>query len=268
MVFIILLICGLAAGILAGLFGVGGGILFTPVLYFLFNAVNAADPIPWTIGTSLFCTFTAASSSTLQQKNQQNLFFRDGLKTGFFGIFGVYAGKEIVTSSYYTDDVFVSFFAIILVLVGVLFYRKGSSAVTLQKRASKEMGTLKAGLAGGLGGMVASLAGVGGGVVMVPLLNLGYRFPVIKAVSISSLAIVIISLSGWVQFAFLSGPQTGITLYTLGYVDFGTGLPLIAGALAGGMFGVKIGHSVSVYALQIGFSLLLLIIAILMFWNL
>ncbi|MEX0905468.1 MAG: sulfite exporter TauE/SafE family protein [Balneolaceae bacterium] len=267
MIFIVLILCGLLAGILAGIFGVGGGILFTPVLFFLFSTLGASDPVSWTIGTSLFCTFTAAFSSTVQQKNQKNIYWRDGVKVGLFGAVGVYAGKQIVTSQYYTEDVFVTFFAIILVLVGVLFYRKGRSTVTLQKKA-KKMGIVKSGIAGGIGGIIAALAGVGGGVVMVPFLNLGYRLPIIKAVSISSFAIVIISLSGWMQFAFLSETQTGITSYTIGYVDFGTGLPLIAGALGGGMLGAKFGHSIPRHMLQIGFSILLALVAGLMIYNL
>lgn len=266
MLFILLLLCGLTAGILAGLFGVGGGILFTPVLFFLFNTAGLEDPVSWSIGTSLFCTFTASVSSTIQQKNQKNLYWKEGLRVGFFGMFGVFAGKQLVTSAYYTEDIFVSFFAVILILVGVLFYRKGRNAVTLQVKA-KKMGVFKAGAAGGIGGIVAALAGVGGGVVLVPFLNLGYRIPIIKAVSISSFAIIIISLSGWLQFAFFTEAQAGITSYTIGNVDFGTGFPLIAGAMAGGILGAKFGHTIPRNILQIGFSLLLALVAMLMIWN-
>lgn len=267
MTFLILVLCGIFAGFLAGVFGVGGGILFTPLLFFLFTSMGASEPVSWTIGTSLFCTFIAAISSSFQQNNQENIYWKEGVKVGLFGAFGVYVGKQVVTSPYYTEDIFVTFFAMILCVVGVLFYRKGRSTLTLQTKA-KPFGILKAGAAGGLGGCVAALAGVGGGVVLVPILNLLYRLPMKKAVSISSLAIVIISLSGWSQFAFLSDVQNGYTGFTVGYVDFGTSFPLIAGALGGGVLGAKFGHSVPRYVLQFGFSILLASVAFLMIWNL
>jgi uncharacterized membrane protein YfcA len=115
-----------------------------------------------------------------------------------------------------------------------------------------------------LGGIVASLAGVGGGIVLVPIMNLVYKLKLSKAVSISSLAIVLISLSGWLQFAFFSGSREGLTQVTLGYVDFGSGLPLIIGAFAGGFLGVRINHSLDQQYVQLGFSFLILIIAAMM----
>lgn len=264
--FFILIACGILAGLLAGAFGVGGGILFTPILFFLFNTAGVQEPVSWSIGTSLFCTFIASISSTLQQRNQKNIYWREGLQVGLFGFVGVYFGKLVVTSPYYTEDVFVSFFAMVLALVGIMFYRKGRSDITLQKKANK-LTLFKLGFAGGGGGLVAALAGVGGGVVLVPALNLGYRIHILKAVSISSFAIIIISLSGWLQFALLSGMHSGISSYTLGFVDFGTSLPLIMGAFVGGIAGAKTGNKIPRSYLQIGFSLLLGAVAFLMIWN-
>lgn len=263
---ILLLILGVVAGITAGFFGVGGGLLFSPILFTLFNSLGVESPVAWAIGTSLFCTFTASLSSTIQQHKNQNTYWREGILTGCFGVVGVFLGKQIATSPYYTNDVFVSFFIILLIFVAILFYRKSRSAVTLQVTAEK-MGLLKISNAGGLGGMVASLAGVGGGVVLVPIMNLWYRMPLARTVSISSLAIVIISFSGWVQYAFLADAPGGLSPYTLGYVDFGTGFPLIVGAFFGGFAGVKLNESVSTSKVQGGFSLLVIIVAITLIYN-
>lgn len=266
MIFLILILCGVVAGLLAGIFGVGGGILFTPILFFMFNTTGVEDPVSFSIGTSLLCTFIASLSSTIQQNNQKNIYWREGVLVGLFGFVGVYFGKIIATSQYYTEDVFVAFFAIILTLVGMMFYRKSRSDVTLQKKA-KKLTFMKSALAGGGGGFVAALAGVGGGVVLVPMMNLGYRIHILKSVSISSFAIVIISLSGWLQFAFMSGKHSGISSYSMGYVDFGTSIPLILGAFIGGMIGAKTGSKISRSYLQIGFSILLGGVAFLMIWN-
>ncbi|MDX1642537.1 MAG: sulfite exporter TauE/SafE family protein, partial [Balneolaceae bacterium] len=104
----------------------------------------------------------------------------------------------------------------------------------------------------------------GGGIVLVPVMNLFYSLRLSKAVSISSLAIVFISLSGWIQFALLSEQPAGITKYVIGYVDFGTALPLIFGAFFGGLAGVRLGTLVKQNILQIAFSILILMIAAMM----
>ncbi len=265
--FILLFILGVVAGIIAGFFGVGGGLLFSPILFFLFTSMGVASPVSWTVASALFCTFIAATSSSIQQNKHRNAYWKEGITIGLFGSLGVYLGKMLVTSSYYTEDVFVSLFILLLIFVSILFYRRSKSNVTLQVKAGKT-GFLKQFGAGGFGGFVAALAGVGGGVVLVPVMNLGYRMSIGKAVSISSLAIVLISLSGWLQYAFLSSAPEGITPYTIGFVDFGTSLPLVIGAFAGGFIGVKLNKKVSSSRVQLGFSILVIIIALSMAWNL
>lgn len=262
MLFFLLLLCGLFAGAIAGLFGVGGGILFTPILYYLFVTSELADPSIWAIATSLFCTFIASSGSTIQQGLQKNSFLREGVVVGVTGTAGVYFGKKFVLSDLFTEELFVILFSLILFMVAILFYRrsrvKKSEPVT---EFEGEMSVKKSVGAGVSGGLVASIAGVGGGIVLVPIMNLIYRMKLSKAISISSLAIVLISFSGWFQYAFLSDQQSGLTAYTVGYVDFGTAFPLILGAFAGGFVGVKAGLHISGRVTQILFSILILIIA-------
>lgn len=263
MLFLILVLGGVTAGILAGLFGIGGGILFTPILFLVFTSSGLENPTPWTIATALFCTFIASISSSIQQKNAKNFYWKEGLLVGILGSVGVYFGKLIVTSPYYTKDVFVSLFSLLLIVVAILFYRRSRSDLILQI-THHTFGVVKAGIAGVLGGITAALAGVGGGIVLVPIMNLVYKLRLSKAVSISSLAIVMISLSGWLQFALLSGSPVGLTEFTIGFVDFGSGLPLIMGAFGGGFVGVRIGHSLDQKYVQIGFSILILVIATMM----
>jgi len=90
---ILLIILGVLAGLMAGFFGVGGGLLFSPILFFLFTSLEVASPVSWTVGTALFCTFIAASSSTIQQRSHQNMFWKEGITIGVFGAFGIYLGK-------------------------------------------------------------------------------------------------------------------------------------------------------------------------------
>lgn len=263
LILLALVLIGVFTGALAGIFGIGGGILFTPVLFFIFGTAGVSDPVEWTIGTSLFCTFVAASASTFQQIKENNIYPADGLKVGIFGTAGVYAGKLVSTSRFYTEEIFAILFALLLMAVSYLFYKRGKSRATSD--STSQVAGLKKSVSAGLGGgFVAALAGVGGGVVIVPVLNLWYKIDIARAVSISSLAVLLISLSGWLQFAIFSDSSSGATSYTAGFVDFGSGLPLVVGALMGGLAGVKLSVKMPQGKRQIAFSFLAMIVAILM----
>lgn len=255
MTFIILLLLGILAGIIAGLFGLGGGILFTPILFVLFKDAGIEDPVVLTIGTSLFCTFIASIGSSIRQYNQKNFYWSEGLKVGLLGAAGVTMGKWVITSSYYSQKEFVLFFSVLLFYVAYMFFRKGRANGSDMEIINARVSLKESAVSGGLGGFVAALAGIGGGGVMVPLLNLFYKQAFKKAVSISSLAIVFISLSGWLQLA-MQESGGALTTYVIGLVDFGAALPLAAGGLAGGFAGAFLNQKISRRYLQVSFALL------------
>ncbi|MFH5886040.1 sulfite exporter TauE/SafE family protein [Halalkalibaculum sp. DA3122] len=260
--FLILLLIGLAAGVLAGLFGIGGGVLFTPILFLLFKEAGMSQLVLWTIGTSLFCTFIAAAGSSIRQYRQDNFFGNEGLRVGLLGAAGVWAGKQVATAAFYTEQVFAIFFSLLFLYVAYRFVKRGRNSAR-EARAPRCLITLKeAGITGGAGGFVAALAGIGGGSVMVPIMNLYYRIPIQKAVSVSSLAIVFISLSGWLQLAFYPAGGSSLSGYALGVVDLGAALPLSIGGLTGGFLGAFINLKVNRQYLQYGFALLALIIVV------
>lgn len=267
MIIFILIIGGILTGTIAGLFGVGGGILFTPILFYLFTSLGIMEPAVWAIGTSLLCTFLASLSSSIQQINEKNIFLKEGIIVGLIGTIGIYFGKQIVMSEWFTNEIFVFMFALLLIVISYLFIRK--SQISNRKiHVDRDLTFMESSGTGFAGGFMASLAGIGGGVVMVPILNLTFKLELSKSISISSLAIVFISLSGWLQYSLFGGNPVGATQYTLGYVDFGTALPLLMGAFIGGFLGVKVGVSISDKITNILFAILLLSISIFMLLSL
>lgn len=259
--YLILLALGLVAGIVAGLFGLGGGILFTPILFIVFNNAGIENPVVLTIGTSLFCTFIAAIGSSIRQYNQHNFYWPEGLKVGLLGALGVTLGKWVITSSYYSQKSFVIFFSLLLLYVSYIFIRRGRSDFGDMIVDSGPVLWKESIMTGGLGGFVAALAGIGGGGVMVPMLNLYYKKAFKKAVSISSLAIVFISLSGWLQLALAPG-DGALTSWHWGYVDFGAALPMAAGGMGGGFLGAYLNLKINRKYLQFAFAVLAIVMAV------
>lgn len=257
----ILLILGIVAGIVAGLFGLGGGLLFTPILFVVFSNAGIQDPVVLAIGTSLVCIFVTASGSSIRQYKQDNFYWKEGLKVGILGAIGVTLGKLVITSPYYNKQEFVIAFSLLLLYVAFMFYRRGSqqaSTLTVDEQAVSWNQSL---VTGGLGGFVAALVGIGGGGVMVPLMNLFYKKDFAKSVSISSFAIVLISFSGWMQLAFSATGVDTLTQFHLGYVDFGAAFPLATGGLFGGFLGALLNLKINRRYLQYAFSVLAIIMA-------
>ncbi len=265
--FLVLLVIGLAAGLIAGLMGVGGGIIFTPVLYFLFDEAGVQNPVLWTIASGLFCTFVAAGGSAIRQYVQNNFYLREGLILGFLGVIGITIGKLVLTSAFYDREQFVVFFSLMLLYASFMMFRRGNDQKLEEDRDYKNMGLKESLVTGGIGGFVASLAGVGGGGIMVPIMNLFYKQPFRKAVSVSQLAMVIMVFSGWFQLGIMDVSTTGISDYTFGYVDFGAALPMSIGGLVGGFGGALLNQRINRKFLQWGFSLLAVVMASRLLWS-
>lgn len=268
-----LLIIGLFAGLLSGLLGIGGGTIFTPVLFYLFDRHGVANPELWTIGTSLFCTFAASTGGTIRHIQQHSSFMRESLLVGTFGIVGTTAGKYIATSSWFSKEEFLLLISIVFLYTGFNFIRKSLA----QKSAAEGMGHIdrditpaRASSIGGAGGFVAALSGLGGGVLMVPIMNMGYKFSLRKSVSVSEFAIVLISLAGFIQFGLRSPLKDlpsidnvvlSVSSYTVGYIDFGVCLPLVIGAFIGAGFGVRLHDKINTKYIKMIFGVLVILVA-------
>lgn len=274
---LILLIIGLLAGILSGLLGIGGGTLFTPVLFYIFDRHGVANPELWTIGTSLFCTFAASSGGTIKHIRQRSAFVKESLYVGAFGIIGTTVGKLIATSEWFSTSEFLLLIGVVFIYTGINFVSK---SITEKGRtdlvyADKTVRKRDAGVIGGAGGFIAALSGLGGGVLMVPIMNMGFKYTLRKAVSISEFAIVLISLAGFMQF-LLRSPLLDIEVvnyitfsqYTVGYVDFGASLPLVIGAFLGAGLGVQLHDKINTRYIKRIFGILVLVVAARMLWEL
>ena len=236
--------------------GIGGGIVFTPVLYFMFDHAGIENPVQWSVASGLLCTFVTASSSSVRQVLNNNIYVKESILLGVFGGVGITLGKLVLTSGYYNREQFAVVFSLLLFYVAFMMFRKGKSKVE-ELTADEAILNVKAALlSGGIGGFVASLAGIGGGGIKVSIMNIGFKIPFIKAVSISHLGMTIMIAIGLIQFALNEVSTPGISNYTMGYIDFGAALPLVIGGLFGAYAGAYLNPKLPRKILQWGFALL------------
>lgn len=264
---IVLIAIGLAAGMIAGLLGIGGGLIFTPVLFLLFLDAGVEQPVQWSVASGLLCTLVTAVSSTFRQIIQSNVYWKEGIGLGITGSLGITLGKQILTSSFYDREAFVIFFSAVLFYVAFMMFQRGRDRQKESEREFSPLGIKELLITGGFGGMIAALAGVGGGGVMVPVMNLYFKQPFLKTVSVSHLGMTVLVSTGVLQLALAENQSAGITDLTLGYVDAGAALPLVGGGLVGAYAGAWLTHKINRRYLQWGFTLLAIVMAARLIWS-
>lgn len=108
---------GLAAGVLSGMFGVGGGILFVPTLVFALDQTQLSAQ-----ATSLAAMIPVVAVGAWRQHRYGNVRWRPAVVVGVLSIPGVLAGTAIATSL--SDEVLRKLFASLLVLVALQLVRQ------------------------------------------------------------------------------------------------------------------------------------------------
>lgn len=266
----LLLLAGAVGGFVAGLVGVGGGIIFGPVLFFFFQSQGIEDPVltPLTLGSSLLCTFFAGLSGALAQRRKDAVDWKTaGISGGFATIVVTVLTLFVTTKPWYSKEEFqVALSAILIaVVVRTLIKSENENDNTLSTEGARRgIGFLA--LIGGGAGAVAASAGVGGGVIMVPAFNGLVRLPLMVAAGTSSAAIVLIAFVGVLMYAIL-GAHADVPEMASGYVDYQSALLLGVPAMITAKVGVSVAHRINVKWVRYSFAVFAGAVAIRLIWG-
>lgn len=258
---VICLLVGALVGFLAGLFGIGGGLVIVPVLVYLLPMMGVPEPLLMStaLGTS-FATIVITGFSSAQRHHKLGNIVWEAVKilapvimiTVF--ISGLFIGKL-------DRDIAAKLFACLVVYLAVKMVISIKPKVT----ESTETLTTKSSIIGGiLIGMASSAAGIGGGGFIVPFLN-SRGIDMKKAIGSSAFCGMLLGLSGMLSFMVSGWDNPAMPDYSLGYIY----LPAVFGITATSFFTSKLGATATaklpVSMLKKGFALLLIAIAIDMF---
>jgi uncharacterized membrane protein YfcA len=209
-----LMATGISAGILAGLLGVGGGIVIVPVLFFLFQSfgVSAESAMVIATATSLATIVPTSISSIRSHHKKGNVDF-ELLKRWFaFIVVGTLSGSWLVTRA--DGKWLAALFGVIATLSALnMLFRTGKTALFQQlprKTGQAAMGALI--------GFFSAMVGIGGGTLSVPLLTL-YNYPVHKAVGTAAAIGLIISLPGAITLLLIGNTPSDAPVGTFGLVN-------------------------------------------------
>jgi uncharacterized membrane protein YfcA len=255
---LLLLLAGLITGFLAGFFGIGGGILLVPVLLAYFQAIGVSSLVAThlTFGTSLFITFFTAISSAAEYTRNGHVHWKGVLWLGPASVAGAWIGSGIAGGL--DGRLLQQIFAVVVMVAAVRMLTEQR----LHKQKAGMRDSAPALLAtGGVVGIVAPLAGVGGGVVSIPLMYSLLHFPLKKALGTSSATIVITALAASIGYVVRGYGNSLLPEYTLGYVAYLSAIPLVAGSIPMARVGARAAHHSNVTRLRRFFAVLLLVVA-------
>ncbi len=211
-----LALTGVFAGVLAGLLGVGGGIVIVPVLFFLFQGfgVSSSSAMLVATATSLATIILTSISSIYSHHQKGNVDFGLLRRWGGFVFFGVLLGSFTVTrvEGFWLTGLFGAIAT--LSAVNMLF-RTQKSAVF--KHLPGKIGQR---LMGSIIGFLSAMVGIGGGTLSVPLLTL-CNYPAHKAVGTAAAIGLLIALPSALTLLLFGTTPEDSPIGTYGLVNLG-----------------------------------------------
>lgn len=264
---VILLGAGAFGGFVAGLVGVGGGIIFAPVLFYFFQGAGITGPAvaPLTVGTSLLSITVASSISAWQHHRKRAVDWSIAIRVGLLSFAVLFLVVRLITTQpWYDDRAFQLVFGTLLLLVSarMSFYRHDNRAEVDGGAGSSDpvSGPMLAGIGSAAGG-IAALAGVGGGVILVPSYHQLLGRPMPLSVGTSSATIILISSLGVLTYGWSNSGLVELD-FVFGYVDVASGLLLALPTLLTARLGALAAHRIDRLLLRRTFAVFAVIVAL------
>lgn len=247
---------GILTGTASGLFGVGGGFLMTPVQFWLYTSGGMDSTLATRLafGTSLAVIIPTMVSGALAHHTRGAVNWQAVVPIGSAAVFGGIAGGTLATSL--PGIVLRTIFALLIIVMAARMIWHIQSCTVCDPRGSTGIYIL----IGFFIGFISGLAGIGGGVLLVPVLVILLGYPMHSAVGTSS-ACLIFSSTGAVAAYVINGfGVAGLSPYSIGYVDLVTFAILAVTTIPLARFGVRCAHMWSGRHLQTVFAGLLILI--------
>ncbi|SCY83216.1 sulfite exporter TauE/SafE family protein [Desulfoluna spongiiphila] len=253
--FMIYAVVGAIAGVLAGLLGIGGGLVIVPMLVFSFTLQHIPQELMMhlALGTSL-ASIIFTSVSSFRAHHKRGAVRWDVFKRITPGILvGTFAGSCVASRlpTHILKGIFVAF----------LYYVATQMILGKKPAATRQVpGTTGIFGAGGVIGSFSSLVGIGGGTLSVPFLT-WCNIPVHHAIGTSSAIGLPIALAGAFGYMLNGLGTPNLPDLSLGYVYLPALIGIICFSVLTAPLGAKLAHSLPVDKLKRIFAILLYVVA-------
>lgn len=235
---IALLTTGVGVGLASGLLGVGGCFIMVPVQYWIYTAIGvpAEVAIKVAFGTNLLVVLPTAASSAWGHNRRKAVWWRAGIILGICGMVGSFGGATI--ASYLPGAGLKIAFGAVILTGGIRMLTARPPRVTESPKDSPWLW-----VAWGIPtGVVTGVIGIGGGVLMVPIMTLALKFKMHHAVATSAAMMMFTSLGGVIGYIVNGLEVTGLPSTSIGYVHIWSWLALAATSVPMAQVGARTAH--------------------------
>jgi uncharacterized protein len=251
----------MVSGLLAGLFGIGGGLVIVPVLVFLFTAhgLPADLVMVMAIATSLASIILTATTSVFAHHRLGSVVWEKVFTLAPGIMLGAMLGAVVA------DSINAGLLRFIFILF-LLYVGTQMALGTRPKAGTANYSKMIDFFVAGIIGILSALVGIGGGTLTVPYLA-HCRFQMRNAIAIASACGLPIAIASTVSYVILGTKAGNLPEWSLGYVYlpafFGVGL----GSIFTAPIGAKLAHKLPAHQLKRYFSVLIFIMAIKLMWH-
>jgi uncharacterized membrane protein YfcA len=212
---LVLAIAAAVAGFMAGLLGVGGGIIMVPALYYAFTVLDfdIVTRMHLSVGTSLAIIIPTSIISTKTHMEYDAVDFKMVKSFGIFILLGVIAGTFLAVNL--KTPMLVLFFSIFAFMVGLFFIFLREKLVENPKKISD----LIKNVSGVLIGFISVPLGIGGGSLMVPFMRT-FGYDIRKSIGTAAAVGFLIAISGTITMIMGGKIIDNVkTPFSIGYIN-------------------------------------------------
>lgn len=239
---LVLVATGVIVGFACGLLGIGGGFIMVPVQIWILTASGVSPDLAVrvAIGTSLAVVLPTSLSGCYGHCCRGVVLWREGITLGLAGLAGAFLGGTFAAHA--PGDLLKAVFGIVVLAGAGRLLLAGNILPEGELEEEPKESPLPYILWGFLVGIVSGLTGIGGGVILVPIMVISLGFGMHQAVGTSSLAIAFNAAGGVLAYISFGWGMEGLPDYSLGYVSMMQFVLLAGGSVAAAQLGVNAAH--------------------------
>jgi len=239
--FLILLLIGAIVGYYSGLIGTGGNIILIPVFDILFHylKIPETEVVKFIIAHSFFITAFTGLSVSYKQFKAKNLHVKEVLFISIAGMITAFFMTEFIKNGnwYHKSDFDLVFFTLLLILaIRMLFFKQPPPPIN-ENHLNKPYFPI----IGIVAGLISSLSGLGGGIIVIPILTDILKTPLKKASSISIGVVAMLALPISISYLSIDARSTmqNFLPAQVGYISMFIAAPVLIGVFSTTGWGVR-----------------------------
>lgn len=258
---------GLTVGLLAGLVGIGGGVLIVPFLYFfyghpdLFGVVVAADAATVLAhGTSLFVIMPTSAWGAFVYHRKRLVEWRAAIPIGVASLFAAVAGARVALLL--PPELLKVMFGLLVVASGVRMAMNRPARGELPTPREPRLTLAITTFIGLVVGLLSALLGVGGGIIAIPLLLYLARVDVQRVAATSIAIIAITAVAGAASYMLSGTGGQGLPPGSVGYVHMPAAVAMFIASLVSVRLGATLNQRLHPRTLTLVFAALFLVLGL------